>query len=119
MSEAAVSRRPFVLVSLALALLVALVVAPRAVAHPGAQLEEAPPGIGVLLAPGTDGEQFLPGFQYSGTPPVDGQEAPFVFVGNGCTLEGYAGADVEGRIAPRRRSSSGWPTPSRRAPSAW
>lgn len=107
MSEAAVSRRPFVLVSLALALLVTLVVAPRAVAHPGAQLEEDPPGIGVLLAPGTAGEQFLPGFQYSGTPPVDGQEAPFVFVGNGCTLEGYAGADVEGRIALADESAGG------------
>jgi choice-of-anchor B domain-containing protein len=107
MTRTAYARRATILGSAAALLLSALVVAPTAGAHPGAHSDEPPPGIGVLLAPGTPEEQFLPGFQYSGTPAVDGRQAPFEFVGNGCTPASYAGADVAGKIALADRGAPG------------
>jgi choice-of-anchor B domain-containing protein len=112
MPDAAQSRRPYIVVSLALTLLVALVVAPRAVAHPGAHLEDEPsPGIGVILYPDTEAETFLPGFQYAGTPEVDGTQAPIVYVGNGCSPASYAGKDVEGKIAVADNADRSTPCP--------
>jgi choice-of-anchor B domain-containing protein len=108
MTRTAHARRPIALGGAALLLLSALVVAPSAGAHPGPHNGKVDaPGIGVLLSPGTPDEQFLQGFQYAGTPGVADQEAPFSFVGNGCTPEGYAGADVEGKIALADESATG------------
>jgi hypothetical protein len=102
MTRSARARRPIVLGGAAALLLSALVVAPGAGAHPGehdtSKAAEGA-GIGVVLNPGTAQEQFLPGFQYAGTPAVADETAPFEFVGNGCTPEGYVGADVAGKIA--------------------
>ena len=106
MSQPARIRRSTTLVSLALALLLGLVVAPSSGAHPGAHDAEPSPGIGVVLDP-EGAATFQPGFQYTGTPPVADETAPFAFVGNGCTPEGYAGADVAGKIALADESATG------------
>ncbi|MBW3641029.1 MAG: choice-of-anchor B family protein [Actinobacteria bacterium] len=112
MPETRRTRRPAIVVSLALTLLVALVVAPGAGAHPGEQhrTSEAA-GIGVVLYPGTAAEQFLPGFQYAGTPPVDGTEAPLAYAGNGCSPLSYAGQDFTGKIALTDRGDTSTPCP--------
>ena len=107
MTRFALPRRPVVLGGAAALLLSAAVVAPGAGAHPGHDSEVSAPGIGVVLNPDTAAEQFLQGFQYSGTPEVADETAPFRFVGNGCTPEGYAGSGVAGKIALADESAPG------------
>jgi choice-of-anchor B domain-containing protein len=110
MTRTARARRPVVLGGAAALLLSAFAVAPGAGAHPGAHDDSRladTPGIGVLLSPGTPDQQFVAGFPYSGTPEVADEQAPFAFVGNGCTPEGYAGSGVQGKIALADESATG------------
>jgi choice-of-anchor B domain-containing protein len=86
--------------SLALAMLLALlVVPPGAFAHPGEHhTDHEAEGIGVdVLTPGL--EAFLPSFQWSGTPAVADETAELVYAGSGCSPANYLGGDFEGKIA--------------------
>ncbi|MBW3658253.1 MAG: choice-of-anchor B family protein [Actinobacteria bacterium] len=94
--------------TLAMAMLLALTVAPPAAfAHRGEhnvdKSDADGQGIGVEVLSGPAGlAEFLAAYQWAGTPAVDDEGTPefqLAYVPGGCTPADYAAVDVEGKIA--------------------
>ena len=93
----------------AMTLLVGLLGPVAVSGHPGTEHESG--GVGVRIDSPAELAGFRIAVQWTGTAPVEDQQAELVYAGTGCSPAHYAGIDVEGKIALVDDNASPNPSP--------